>query len=262
MIIKEDVILYFSGTGNSLQIAKDIHNNLAHFNLCKITSIEKEEEIEVKSKSLGIVFPVYYAGLPLIVDRIIKKLNISEDTYVFGIVSHGGAPARVLSKLKRALEEKGGTLNSGFLIKMPANNVLAYNMKDMDRYNSIFEKEKKRIEEILPVIAERKNHPYDVSRLVIDIIIDKAFIKLTDKIVREFPTRDRHFWVKDSCNGCRLCERVCPVKNIEFSSSKPMWKHNCEQCTACIQYCPKEAIQWGNKTLKRKRYRNPNVKII
>lgn len=262
MMINENTILYFSGTGNSLQVAKDIQNNLSSFNLCKMASMENEDRIEVKSRMLGIVFPVYYARMPLIVEKIVKKLKISSDTYVFSVATHGGAPAKVLFKLKSLLEENDVHLNSGFLVKMPANNILKYNTKDMHTYNDVFQEEKNKIEIISKIVKERKDYPCEVTNLIIDRVVDKVFIKQTDKIVEGFHESDRNFWVTDSCNGCKICEKICPVNNIEFSEGKPTWKHRCEQCTACIQYCPKEAIQWGNKTLKRRRYRNPNVKMF
>lgn len=261
MVITKDTILYFSGTGNSLQVSKDISNKLWEFDLCNIASLVGEEKIRIESKTLGIVFPVYYSRLPLVVEKVVKKLEINKNTYIFGVAAHGGAPASVLIKLKNILRENGATLNSGFLLKMPANNVLAYNTKSPEKYNKIFEEEKKKVNGIVDVIRERKDHECEVSKLILDIVIDKVFIKTTDKIMMGFHERDNKFWVNDSCNGCRLCEKVCPVNNIEFNKDKPIWKHKCEQCTACIQYCPKEAIQWGNGTVKRKRYRNPNVNI-
>lgn len=44
MIIEEDTILYFSGTGNSLQVANDIARELGNFNLCEITSLVAKEK--------------------------------------------------------------------------------------------------------------------------------------------------------------------------------------------------------------------------
>ncbi len=96
---------------------------------------------------------------------------------------------------------------------------------------------------------------------MIDTAIDRIFIKTTNKIMQTLRMKDLKFWVNENCNSCKFCEKICPVKNIEFNTA-PVWKHNCERCTACIQYCPKEAIQWTNKTINRKRYRNPNVNII
>lgn len=55
---------------------------------------------------------------------------------------------------------------------------------------------------------------------------------------------DKKFYVEDSCIGCKLCERDCPVQNIEVVNGSPIWKNNCIHCMACIQHCPKKAIQY------------------
>lgn len=180
--------------------------------MCKITSIEKEDKIKVEANILGIVFPVYYARLPLIVEQLVRKLEINEDTYVFAVVTYGGAPAEVLVKLRNILQNNGGTLNSGFFIRMPANHIFAYNPSSEKRLAKVFQREKAKVKKISDIIRNREDHECELSKLVIDTIIDRFFIKTTDKIIENF------------------------------------------------QYCPKQAIQWGNKTVKR-RYRNPNVKI-
>ena len=46
MVIENDTILYFSGTGNSLQVAKDISNELGKVELCGLTSLVDEEELK------------------------------------------------------------------------------------------------------------------------------------------------------------------------------------------------------------------------
>lgn len=261
MVIEKDTILYFSGTGNSLQVAKDIGSGLGKIDLCGISSLIDEKEIKVNAGILGIVFPVYYARLPLIVERIVKKLKFNKGTYIFAAATHGGAPAGVLIKLRNILQNNGGTLNSGFLIHMPANNIFAYNPSAAKKYDEVFQREKTKVKEISDIIRQRKDCKGEVSKLMIDRIIDRIFIKITDRIMDSFHVRDKKFWLTDGCNGCKMCERICPVNNIEFNTNKPIWKHNCEQCTACIQYCPNRAIQWDKKTINRRRYRNPNVDI-
>ncbi|MCL2362220.1 MAG: hypothetical protein FWC73_10460 [Defluviitaleaceae bacterium] len=46
---------------------------------------------------------------------------------------------------------------------------------------------------------------------------------------------------------------------MEVYNGKPSWNSNCEHCVACIQLCPNQAIEYGNKTKQRKRYKNPRV---
>lgn len=261
MVIKKNTILYFSGTGNSLQVAEDINNELKKFDLIKISSLTEEEKVFVEADSLGIIFPVYYSRLPLIVEQTVKKLEFHTIPYLFAVATNGGAPATVLKKLDKILKEKDVRLNSGFLLKMPKNHIFEYDTAPVKPENGIFKEEKKKIKRISDIIRAKENCKLEISKLIIDTVIDKVFTKTTNRIFEKLHMKDTEFWVNDSCISCKTCERICPVNNIKFTS-EPIWMHHCERCTACIQLCPKEAIQWGNKTTKRKRYRNPNVNII
>ena len=63
------------------------------------------------------------------------------------------------------------------------------------------------------------------------------------------------------CTGCAICQKICPVDNIKIENKQPIWGKQCEQCMACIQWCPTQAIEYSDKTRKRKRYHNPEIKI-
>jgi ferredoxin len=260
MVIVNNTILYFSGTGNSLHVAKGIANSGKGFDLIKIANLRNEEKIVVKAKILGIVFPVYYARLPKIVEKTLKRFEFNSEVYVFAVATHGGAPATVLEKLETMLQDNGCHLNAGFLVHMPKNFVLKYNTRPYVIGDKIFDRGNKKIECISEIIRKRENINCEKSKLIVDTIVDKAFMSITDKIVDSMSTMDTQFWTNDDCNGCKLCVQVCPVDNIEFIA-KPVWKHNCEVCMACIQHCSTQAIQWSDKTVNRKRYVNPNVSI-
>ena len=72
----------------------------------------------------------------------------------------------------------------------------------------------------------------------------------------------KHFNVDDTCIGCGMCVRKCPVQAIEMKDKKPMWvKDKCVMCLGCLHRCPKFSIQYGNKTRNHGQYVNPNVKL-
>jgi ferredoxin len=72
---------------------------------------------------------------------------------------------------------------------------------------------------------------------------------------------DEALWVDDQCDHCGICEKVCPVGNIESSKSTgPAWQHNCINCLACYHHCPRAAIQLG-KEEPMKRYRHPEIDL-
>jgi len=59
----------------------------------------------------------------------------------------------------------------------------------------------------------------------------------------------------------RLRPLLRSMSGIKMEDRRPVWQHNCERCLACIHWCPCEAIEYGKKTVKRRRYHNPNIKI-
>jgi Pyruvate/2-oxoacid:ferredoxin oxidoreductase delta subunit len=261
MVFENDTIFYFTGTGNSLQVAKDIADQLSGINVCALASIMQEDSIIINAKSVGFVFPIYFSRIPLLVEKFIEKLTIRSNPYIFAVVTYGGAPSDAIHKLNRLLQKQSINLSSGFMMRMPANHIMAYNPSKAGMDNKIFRKERLKVKRIADVVRQRRRCKFESSKLRFDIAIDRIFTKQTDKIMENFHDRDKYFWVTDRCNGCNLCERICPVKNIECHSGEPAWKHSCEQCSACIQYCPRQAIEWGTKTAKRGRYQNPYIKV-
>jgi MinD superfamily P-loop ATPase len=82
-----------------------------------------------------------------------------------------------------------------------------------------------------------------------------------DKYLLKVRENARNFHVNGNCTGCSTCCKVCPVDNIKLESKQPKWGAACEQCMACIQWCPAHAIEYADKTAKRKRYQHPDIKL-
>jgi flavodoxin len=96
-------IYYFSGTGNSLAVARDIAEKI-NGKLIPIYSVIEKEDIETDADTIGIVFPVYYAtlgqsGIPFMVRKFIEKLKNINSKYLFVICTHGGMPGATIGNL-------------------------------------------------------------------------------------------------------------------------------------------------------------------
>ena len=82
-------------------------------------------------------------------------------------------------------------------------------------------------------------------------------IKLIKYIFYSLFVKDKKFYAKDDCIGCGLCERLCPMDNIEIKNGKPVWKGGCTHCMACICSCPESAIEYGKISAGKPRYKCP-----
>ena len=160
--------------------------------------------------------------------------------------------------MKRKMARFGIELSAGFTIQMPGNNVIFYNVEPDKLRDAKLEACRIRLDEIAEVIrAGEESLPEEASAL-------GRFLKtgpLRSALVGAFKNSDKRFWTDSGCSGCGTCARVCPAGNIRLEDGRPVWQHNCQMCTACINLCPGKSIQSGKGTVKRGRYRNPNVEL-
>lgn len=250
----ETTIFYFSGTGNSLKVARDLAGRIPQSRLVSIPQAMRQE-FDCAGK-IGIVFPVYMFGLPLIVSEFIKKLKLGLAHYIFAVLTLGGLSGNALNQLKEELRSRGLVLSAGFLVTMPGNYTPLYQAIAADKQQKMFVTERKKTEEIARIVTNGKTH-YDASFFLLSGILKMAYKAGAPKI----PFLDKGFWSQDSCTSCGICQKVCPVNNIEIIEGRPRWRHTCQQCFACLQWCPPEAIQYGKRTIGRRRYRNPDVSV-
>ncbi|MEW5804817.1 MAG: EFR1 family ferrodoxin, partial [bacterium] len=115
----ETILFYFTGTGNSLKVAKDLAEKLGSAQLRPIARSMREGSGILTAVRVGIICPVYAWGLPLIVRQFIQQLVLEESAYIFGLVTCGGFPAATLKQMDHLLKQKGLELSAGFGIRMP-----------------------------------------------------------------------------------------------------------------------------------------------
>jgi ferredoxin len=250
----ETSIFYFSGTGNSLKVARDIADSIPQSRLISIP-LALRQGFDAKGR-IGIVFPVYMFGLPLIVSEFIRKLKSVPGNYIFGVLTLGGLAGGALDQLRSELAVQGIVLSAGFLVTMPGNYTPLYQAIAPNKQKKIFAKQHKRTEEIARIVMQGATH-HDRGFSLLNGLLKRLYKAGAPKI----PFLDKDFWSQDSCTSCGMCRDVCPVNNIEIIEGRPRWRHTCQQCFACLQWCPPEAIQYGKRTIGRRRYRNPDVGV-
>ncbi len=247
-------LYYFSATGNSLRTAQKLHEKLDGFELLSISSDAAEGKIQ--ADSLGIVCPIYMYQMPHIVVDFIQRIHSAD--YIFVIFTGAGKLGTGVAKSKKLFRKRELTLNALFNIPLP-NNYTPYGCPDQAAQKQMFVDADRRIGEIVSVI-KRKATFFDQNRtgFIQSYIHPGLLYQLAYPHISKM---DRNFRVDDSCNGCAICEKVCPVDNIAVSGDKPHWDGRCQQCYACLQWCPKSAIQSGRNTAAIDRYHHPEISV-
>lgn len=238
-------------------MAKCLKEKLDECELIPIAGLINQNSINATSEKVGFIFPVYSLALPQIVCDFIEKIDLSNTKYIFALCTKGG-PGRqyVIPKINSLLKPKNKELDAAFLIKVFSAFIIA-------GYNPMHSKEKqlKRIKDAelkLDKIAEiiRNNEKGKGKKRSI-IPMKGTYTSFIESV----NTDDENYYTDENCNGCGICQKICPVNNIKLVNDKPEWQHKCQLCLGCLHYCPQKAIQYGEHTLGRERYNHPYIKV-
>lgn len=254
----KSIIYYFTGTGNSLAAAKKIGAALGDCELVSIASLKENPKIRPDVERVGIIFPLYFSGLPAMVSGFAERLNLSSVSYCFAIVTLGGkAGSAALKQLDGILTTNTGRgLDAAFSVPMPSNYILLYAPPQGSRLEEILSSADRQLSAIIPILQNCQKKEIHRSLLsgLLHLLVYPWFTS-------HVHSDDRKFTVDDRCTSCGTCAAICPAGNIDLVQGKPVWKHHCELCCGCIHMCLTGAIQGGPKTASRPRYRNPSVSI-
>lgn len=238
-------IFYFSGTGNSLWLAKQIKEKLGG----EIRYIpEWNGDISTYDK-LIIVCPVYSFGLPIPVYDFMKSVRADAPLWI--VLNYGGAAGSAAKFAYNHARSCGLDIKQVYTMKMPENFTAVFSTPLIKPYNKgLLKKAPKAIGKIISSIekCEEKVLPADKP--------EKH--KLYNENKSNWGKMGERFSVSSACTLCGKCVKNCPAENIEIRDGKITFGNNCIVCQACYHRCPNQAVMYQNKPNKMP-YFNPNV---
>jgi ferredoxin len=270
-------IYYFSGTGNSLHVARELQQRIPEARLVPIVSLVDKKSVITQGETVGFVFPHYASTLPKIVRRFIEKLDMGSARYLFAIATRGGTKTMAFVELDGILKGKGKKLDSFFAITMPSGSdplTKAYASRITEsRIHGLESEMLAKLDSIQCIIINQEISrqedegdtpppPFLVPFLPLIQAATPLLIRLGKMVESSFD-----FYVDETCTGCGVCEKVCLAEEVHMVNGRPVWQEatRCHGCFACFNFCPKESIQiksrWYLKsyTEQNGRYHHPQV---
>lgn len=247
-------IFCFSATGNSLFVSRELAKLLGDVTLVPINA-QTLKQMHGIPDLIGFVFPVYFCGIPKLVRDFVLSLDIKPTTYIFTVSTLGGSDYLSHQQIDQLLETKNSRLSYHAAIAMPGNYQLMYNTASGERQTKLFAKARNRIALIIDDIKSKRIKPLTHKKGLLAQFFDYYY----RKAYNNFGGKDYNFRATEACVHCELCAKVCPVQNILMKDAKPSWQGKCQLCLACLHWCPTQAIQYLNKTVKRRRYHHPEI---
>ncbi|HOD11911.1 MAG TPA: EFR1 family ferrodoxin [Candidatus Omnitrophota bacterium] len=251
-------IYYFSATGNSLALARDLARELGNADILSIADLQNEKEISPSAQVIGLIYPVYAFGIPLIVERFISRMRFRSNQYLFTVTNYAMIQGAGLTKARRLLKKRGLAPKAEFGVVMPNNYIPFGGAASAAQQKILFDAAQEKIKGIADVIRRQASIPAQTGFFLWRWLFAEPVCLMSAGMMNN---EDKNFHLNEKCDGCGICQKVCCVKNIVIKDKTPFWQHHCELCMACFHWCPREAIEFGRATKGKKRYHHPAAKL-
>lgn len=240
------MIFYFSGTGNSRWVARELAR-LLHEDAVDVTDAAAAAAARDLADGgvVGLVFPIYAWGAAEPMAAFAERLEVPAGAFTFGVCTYGSEAGRAMDRLGRTLR-----LDSAYGIAMPNNYVIGSELEPPEQVRAKLAAAAGEVERIAGEVARRAA----VTR-----VHEGSAAALKSSLVNwgfnRFARSTKPFTATDACVGCGRCAAGCPAAAIEMADGRPRWRAgSCYLCLRCINECPVRAIEYGDATRSRSRY--------
>lgn len=260
------IILYFTGTGNSLHIARSLAGENAE--LLSIPQLVKRGTYELEADEIGIVYPIYGHMPPNMVRNFIKKATL-KSAYKFAVLTYGNFKGNAVEIWDEVSRKAGSTFDYIGTIVMVDNWLPNFDMNEQMKIDKRIPENIRKLQADLEQrklwhepVTEEERRGHNGFMAFSGINPETGFLMKSEK----------YFTVTDACIGCGICTDVCPRGNYELTSKGVEMEGDCDFCFACIQNCPQKAIQFARnekdpllgrgEVNSNARYRNQHVSLM
>ena len=262
---KHRVILYFTGTGNSLYVARQLAGHEGE--TLSIPQLMKAGQYSVEADEIGLVYPVYGHMPPNMVRKFIQQAHLTAD-YKFAVLTYGNRKCSAVEIWDEVSSQAGCPFDYISTMNMVDNWLPNFDMNKQMKVDKHIPEQLSRISADINSARHWHEPVSDVEREQHQGFLERSGI---DPKVGFVMQSERCFTVGSDCISCGICTYVCPRGNYRLSAQGATSQGDCEFCFACIQNCPQKAIQfarstdgsWPDGTEKnpQARYRNEHISL-
>ena len=247
------MILYFSATGNCKYVATRLVKS-AEQEMLAIVDCIRDNKYVFSDKTIGIISPTYDWGLPSIVKDFLEKASFQTE-YLYYVATYGTTPGASGAMASKNIRDR--KIDAYYSVQMADTWTPIFDLSTPEKVAKYTKNTEAEIDAIIFSVKERHTNSHmspHTPALITEWIAEPVY---NNKV-----RRTAHLSVENTCIGCGLCAKKCPVQAIEIQNKRPVWvKDKCVMCLGCLHRCPKFAIQYDKSTKKHGQYINPNVKI-
>jgi ferredoxin len=244
-------VLYFSGTGNTAWVVRELAQRLAALG-DEVSSLSCEEALPhdaaiAGASMLGVAFPVHGSWAPSNLRTFLSHLPAApgRPLFVLAVPAIFGGDAAWYAA--RPLRRKGYGPFLYANVFMPNN---LYPVPGLSQVRQILGRAAHKLDRLAPLIHARKRHLEGVHPLG----WLGGYLQRWSLVLGERWLQGR--WFADaSCIRCGRCAARCPAGNIEVNETGVHFGDACVFCTRCFHGCPQHAIQFTGVTRNQSWFR-------
>lgn len=248
------IIYYFSGTGNSRNVAMWLADEAKRMGLDVrvIDIVSGKIDSDINENSLIIfISPIHGFNYPPVMIKFLLSFPKGSCNVVLMNTRAGmlirkfvtpGITGIAFYFASLILISKGYKLKGWYPVDLPSNWISVHPGLNKRTTDFLHTKNRERVYNFARKIFSGNSYFravlefYDL--LLLPIAIGYYFI---GRFILA-----KTYYASNDCDNCGICIKGCPVGAIKEIGNKPFWTINCESCMKCMGNCPKKAIETGH----------------
>jgi ferredoxin len=248
------IIYYFSGTGNSKNVASWISAIASESGVeTEVQNIATIDRISVKrppSNALILfISPIHGFNYPPVMLHFIRRFPKGNNRVILMNTRAGMLLGKMITPGLTGIAFylsailflcKGYSIKGMVPVDLPSNWISVHPGLNSRTVKYLHERNFQRVSKHAERILSGKSDFIALREIIPDLAV--APIALGYYFIGRFFFA-KTYYASNKCDLCGICIKNCPVQAIVPKNNRPFWTFRCESCMRCMSLCPKQAIE-------------------